>query len=64
MKFEEALPLLKDGKKIRRKFWYSKEYIKISSLSYWGKVVDEGYNDYSFTVADLTKDDWEIMEDE
>ena len=63
MKFEEVLPALKAGKKIRRKDWLSDGYIKMSSLRYFGEIVDEYYKEYGLTMADLTEDDWEILEE-
>ena len=63
MKFIEVLPALLDGKIVRREYWSSQEYIKMSSHSFWGSIVDEEYNGYSLTMPDLTEDDWEIMEE-
>ena len=49
MKFEEVLPALREGKKIRRRCGY---YIKNN------RIVDE------FGVAsDILQDDWEIVEE-
>lgn len=50
MKFEEVLPLLKDGRKIRRK-----ERPIVTSLELNNKL-------FSVTVGDLLADDWELVE--
>lgn len=61
MKFEEALRLLKEGKKVRRKEWKKKdEYLYIGHLG-----VDyicestSGPLGYSPTIPDLDANDWE-----
>ena len=62
MKFEEILPALKEGKKIRIKYWYKDIYIFINSN---GKF--ENQNGYLFeinlgSIRDLEADQWEIVE--
>lgn len=64
MKFEDVLSAFREGKKIRRKFWNIQEYIKMKTNYLWGLIVDEEDCNYSLTAADLTEDDWEIMENE
>lgn len=63
MRFEEVLTALKVGKKIRRKDWLSDGYIKMRSLRSFGEIVDEYDSEYGLTMADLTEDDWEILEE-
>ena len=63
MKFEEVLPLLKEGKKIRIKYWYKDIYIFINSN---GKF--ENQNGYHFginlgSIRDLEADQWEIVKE-
>jgi hypothetical protein len=63
MKFEEVLPLLKQGKKIRRRRWEKTEYIE--KLSWYiqkmrgGKEVSCCVEFYS---CDIFAEDWEVME--
>lgn len=67
MKFEEVLPALRVGKKIRRKDWQSYEYIKKSSLHLFREIVevivDEDDNEYTLTLDDFTCDDWQIVKE-
>ena len=63
MKFEEVLPLLKDGWKIRRKWWRNKDYISRNSLYTFGEIVNEINEIYALTINDLCADDWELVED-
>ena len=68
MRFEEVLPLLKDGKKIRRvdKDWqnifgyvfYNKKQIDLLYSKIEGKK-----QRYLFNGTDLSVDDWEIVEE-
>lgn len=61
MKFEEILPALRDGEKVRRNngFW-------ISNLGciylQKGFVVDDRTNHYDIDFEDLNADDWEVVE--
>jgi hypothetical protein len=50
MKFEEVLPALREGKRVRRKAWEAKDYVSITS---------------AFEISDgaLLKDDWEIVKE-
>lgn len=62
MKFEEIIPALKAGKKVRIKYWYKDKYIYINSN---GKI--ENQNGYYFPISlnslcDLEADQWEIVE--
>ena len=60
MKFEEVLPALRDGKKIRRKAWYEKYFIYCEGLSVYK---EDGVN-YCFMGCDqLLCDDWEVFEE-
>ncbi len=60
MKFEDVLPALKEGKKVRRSLWPKDEYIfRVNNL-----VCNEK-NDY-WCPADfdnILRDDWEIIEE-
>lgn len=62
MKFEEIIPALKAGKKIRLKYWHKDAYMYINSN---GKF--ENHSGYYFPIYlrslhDIEKDDWEIVE--
>lgn len=54
MKFEEVLPALREGKKIRRKEWQKTHYY-IGS-----RFCDVGYE---LSLTDLLADDWEIVKE-
>lgn len=59
MKFEEVLPALREGKKVRRKSWgrvHSFIIIKDDSL------VDDYHCNVGIYAYDLKADDWEIVE--
>lgn len=68
MTFEEVLPSLKDGKKIRRKSWYtvdgyksahiylSQDRTKINFFFEAGKEIA----DYQLNITQILADDWEI----
>lgn len=60
MKFEEVLPALREGKKIRRNCMpYGYYHIKNNH------IVDENGEIYTFGVeADILQDDWEIVKEE
>lgn len=59
MKFEEVLPALREGKKIKRKCMpYDYYHIKNN------RIVDEYGDLYTFGVeADILQEDWEIIEE-
>jgi hypothetical protein len=58
MKFEEILPALREGIKVRRKSWNKRNYIVVAKDNL---IVDE--NDYAipFCIDDFSADDWEIV---
>lgn len=58
MKFEEVLPALREGKKIRRKCWGAKIYIYLAEK--WD-IIDNLHHRYIFNKSDLIDDDWEII---
>lgn len=58
MKFEEVLPVLKNGKKIKRKEWSEKQFIYREGLSVCKE--DGGY--YYMDCDQLLCDDWEVFE--
>lgn len=60
MKFEEVLPALREGIKVRRKSWNKRNYIVVKKDNL---IVDE--NDYAipFTLDDFYADDWEIVKE-
>ena len=66
MKFEEVLPLLKDGYKIRRKDIFWKDYYGFLSIieEEENKIVSDNLIDdtYEITEKDLIADDWEVVE--
>lgn len=63
MKFEEILPALKAGKKIRRKCWGKEVYIKTHDFFVVGQIITEDNIDYALTVMDLEADDWEVIKE-
>lgn len=74
MTFEEALPLLKAGRKVIRKGWPGAElYVKlVEETEHDGErlnpyflinVEGEGYTMFSPTVCDILADDWEVVAD-
>ena len=62
MKFEEIIPALKDGKKVRIKYWYKDKYIYINSN---GNIEDQDGDHCEIVLdrlCDLEADQWEIVE--
>lgn len=74
MTFEQILPALKQGKKVRRKGWKKEEYIYARSSSvpaqeYWGSAQkcwwfnnEKGYAMSTMNPSGIFADDWEIYE--
>lgn len=64
MKFEEALPLLKQGKKIRRRRWAKIEYVEKRNGYVVQKMRDgkEVSCCVEFYDLDILAEDWEVME--
>lgn len=65
MKFEEILPLLKDGYKIRRKDTGWKNYYGFLFINETeNKIFSDNVSndDYKITKEDLIEDDWELIE--
>ncbi len=60
MKFEEVLPALREGKKIRRTFWNPKHYIELKGIHIYD---NDTCKDYNFNRYDFTCDNWEIYEE-
>ena len=63
MKFEEIIPALKDGKKIKRKWWRDRDYIRADLIFSFGQVINEINEIYALTIWDLEADDWETVEE-
>lgn len=61
MKFEEVIPALREGKKIRRKSWGAKNHNYIVVDKEDDLIVDMVYGKFPFTLGDLIADDWEIV---
>ena len=65
MKFTEVLPALKEGKKIRRKDIFWKDYYGFLSIieEVENKIVSDNLIDdtYEITEKDLIADDWEVV---
>lgn len=57
MKIEEVLPALREGKKIRRTFWWEGHYFKLASDG----IVDQEGKKFTFGKDDLLCSDWEII---
>lgn len=60
MKFEEVLPALKAGKKIRRKDWNKKNYITVGEDDL---IINENNYAIPFALNDFEKDNWEIVKE-
>lgn len=65
MTFEQILPALKQGKKVRRKGWREEEYIYFRSSFVFGQnrwcLIDEkGYAMSTINPSGIFADDWEI----
>ena len=59
MKFEEVLPALREGKRIRRNYFDEGKYIEVRRLDEF--ICDNYDTDYTFCLDDLCADDWEIV---
>ena len=62
MRFEEVLPALREGKKIRKRSWCKDTYIYIN---YCGRIVTQSGSHYDIILNglyDLKHDGWEIFE--
>ena len=66
MIFEEVLPALREGKKVRRESWH-----RADSITYeWGGNLNKlrdvpygGYFTYQLPIEDLNANDWEIKDE-
>lgn len=58
MKFEEVLPDLRKGIKVRRKSWNKGNYIVVKEDNL---IVDENNYAIPFCIDDFSADDWEIF---
>lgn len=66
MKFEEIIPSLRNGKKVRRESWH-----RADSITYeWGSDLSKlrdmpygGYFQYHLPLEDLNADDWEVKDE-
>ena len=65
MKFEEVLPALREGKKVRRKSWREGEYLKIDGeyLERKDCALLERKLFTDFSLTELLANDWEICEE-
>jgi hypothetical protein len=61
MTFEEVLPLLKQGKKIRRSGWH-KEFFIVILNDCVAEYSEEGYTHPELWTEDFLAEDWEVME--
>lgn len=62
MKFEEVLPALREGKKIKRKYW-GENYIKRDFRFLVGQIIGQDSVIYALTILELEADDWEIIKE-
>lgn len=62
MKFEEALLLLRKGKKVRCTWWIQNSYIFIrhGHLMYMSSLNEEGF--IQISGYDMINGDWEVLE--
>lgn len=61
MKFEEVLPALREGKKIRLKEWKEVEYLYIPKNE--TDLKTEDYHSVNLSWQDLFSGDWEIVKE-
>ena len=61
MKFEEILPKLREGKKIKKGSWWEGHYIIYDNNS--GDIVNQNGYPYLFTQHDFNYINWEIIEE-
>lgn len=62
MNFEEILPALKEGKKIRRKSWHKIHGVqKINATD--DSIVDENGEYFPFVLEDFLSNDWEVIKE-
>lgn len=62
MKFEEVLPALRKGEKIKRKIWY--EDINYIILNENKEIISFKWGIYdALSIKDLLADDWEIIKE-
>jgi hypothetical protein len=69
MTFEQILPALKQGKKVRRKGWKKEEYIyarssSVSAQECWWFNDEEGHAMCTMNPSVIFADDWEIYGEE
>jgi len=65
MKFEEIIPALREGKKVRRECWHRADSITYEwdrSLSLCREMPHGGYFQYQLPLEDLNATDWEIKD--
>ena len=65
MKFEEVIPALREGKKVRRESWHRADSISYewnSNLSLCKDTPYGGYFNYYLPLGDLNADDWEVKD--
>ena len=60
MKFEEIIPALREGKKIRRRGWVKDAYI---SIGIDGSVCDQNNEIFPLVLNDFKSEFWEIVEE-
>ena len=65
MKFEETLPALREGKKVRRKDSSWINFYDCIYVNWVGKVMPNRayFEDYTLDTEDLDADDWEVVEE-
>ena len=59
MTFEEVLPALREGKKIRKASWWEGHYFKLASDG----IVDQDGKSFTFGKDDLCCSDWEVVKE-
>lgn len=65
MKFEEVIPFLREGKKVRRESWHRADSISYewnNNLSRLSEVPHGGHFQYHLPLEDLNADDWEVKD--
>ena len=59
MKFEQALNLMREGKRVRVAYWDTLSYLYL----YDNQILDESDERYSISISELLGNGWELYEE-
>ena len=62
MRFEEVLPALREGKKIRKRYWCKDNYVYINSNGEFVNQDNKPFAIFLYTLSNLEDDSWEIID--